>query len=219
MFGNSREVASSQRQAHPRLVEIVGRHLREPFRKPISDASRAAFDALAARVEDASRPLVLDAGCGTGASTLALARRHREAFVVGVDKSRARLEVGQRALACAGDVANALLLRCDLVDLWLLAARAGMRFERQYLLYPNPWPKPEYVMRRWPGHPVLPAILACGGSIELRTNWDVYALEWAEALRVAGREACVELPIPDGLTPFEAKYAASGHRLWRVESP
>lgn len=216
MFANSREVASSQRGAHPRLVEIVERHLREPFRKPVSDASRAAFDALVARLDDAARPCVLDAGCGTGASTLALARRHREAFVVGIDKSQARLDVGRRALACVDDVPNARLLRCDLVDFWLLAARAGLRFERQYLLYPNPWPKPEYVMRRWAGHPVLPAILACGGALELRTNWDVYAQEWAAALRVAGREACVEALAADGLTPFEVKYAASGHGLWRV---
>ncbi|HJU38280.1 MAG TPA: hypothetical protein VJ724_01810, partial [Tahibacter sp.] len=128
----------------------------------------------------------------------------------------ARLDVGLRALARDAAAANVVLLRCELVDFWLLALHAGWTFERQYLLYPNPWPKPEYVMRRWPGHPVLPAILACGGAFELRTNWDVYAIEWAQALRVAGREARVDAFEGEGLTPFEAKYAASGHALWRV---
>ena len=218
MFGNSREVASSQTGPHPRLVEIVARHARETYRKPVSASAQAAFASLAARVGGDARPRVLDAGCGTGASTLALARRHRGALVIGVDKSQARLDTGRQLLARADDAMNAILLRCDLVDFWLLAARAGWRFERQYLLYPNPWPKPEYVMRRWPGHPVLPAILACGGTLELRTNWDVYAAEWAEALRVLGPEACVETLAPDGLSPFEVKYAASGHRLWRVKA-
>jgi tRNA G46 methylase TrmB len=216
MFANSRTVDSGQRDVHPRLVEIVAKHWRETYRKPVADVSRAAFDTLAARLAGDARPRVLDAGCGTGASTLALARRHRDAVVIGVDKSADRLGVGQRALAREADAANAILLRCELVDFWLLAASAGWRFERQYLLYPNPWPKAEYVMRRWGGHPVLPALIACGGALELRTNWDVYAREWALALRVVGREACVEAFDGEGLTPFESKYAASGHGLWRV---
>ena len=218
MFGNSREVASGQREAHPRLAEIVRRHLETPFRKPPSETSRRAFDVLAAQLAGDSRPRVLDSGCGTGASTLELARRHRDAVVIGVDKSQARLDAGLRHFE-RSEVNNAALLRCDLVDFWLLAAQAAWRFEAQYFLYPNPWPKPEYVMRRWPGHAVLPSVLACGGVFELRTNWEVYAREWALALDVAGRETVVEPLVSEGLTPFETKYATSGHALWRVLSP
>jgi tRNA G46 methylase TrmB len=103
------------------------------------------------------------------------------------------------------------------VDFWQLAAESALCCKRQLLLYPNPWPKPEHLKRRWHAHPVLPAILALGGVIELRTNWRVYAEEFAEALRLAGVEArCEKFAVDEApLTPFERKYAASGHDLWR----
>jgi hypothetical protein len=80
-------------------------------------------------------------------------------------------------------------------------------------------------MRRWHAHPVLPALLALGDTIELRTNWRVYADEFVMALCDAGWSAtCVTFspanPLPaistsPGLTAFERKYAASGQALWR----
>jgi tRNA (guanine-N7-)-methyltransferase len=220
MFANSRPVDSRQHGMHPRLAAIVQRHLDHPFRKPVADHSRRAFDGLAAALADDPRPRVLDSGCGTGASTLQLARAHADAVVIGVDKSARRLQTGQRGIAQASAPDNAVLLRCDLVDFWLLAAAAGWRFAAQYLLYPNPWPKPEHVQRRWGAHPVLPSLLACGGQVELRTNWKTYAEEWALALGVARIvatvAACDDVYAP--LTPFEAKYRASGHALWRVQA-
>jgi tRNA G46 methylase TrmB len=150
---------------------------------------------------------------------LRLAQRHADALVIGVDKSAHRLQTGARALGVAGSPRNALLLRCDVVDFWLLAAAAGWRFAAQYLLYPNPWPKPEHVQRRWPGHPVLPALLACGGTLELRTNWKIYADEWCLALdlaNIAWHMDCLNEPEP--LSPFESKYHASAHTLWRVQT-
>jgi len=221
MFANSRPVTSSQSGPHPRLAELVQRHLRQVFRRPVGEPSRRAFDTLAAMLAGDTRPRVLDAGCGTGVSTVQLARRHADAVVIGVDKSAQRLAVGLRALAAADAPANAWLLRCDLVDFWTLAAAAGWRFAAQYLLYPNPWPKPEHVQRRWPAHPVLPALLACGGSLELRTNWAIYAEEWSVALGLAGRSWQVDgldEPAEAALSPFEAKYRASAHPLWRVRA-
>lgn len=219
MFANSRSVDSRQAGVHPRLVVLVQRHLTHPFRRPVADHSRHAFDGLAGRLAGDPRPRVLDAGCGTGASTLRLARLYPDAIVIGVDKSAHRLQTGQRDAAAAGAPGNALLLRCDLVDFWLLAAAARWRFAAQYLLYPNPWPKPEHVQRRWGAHPVLPSLLACGGRLELRTNWKIYAEEWSLALALAGREAPLEVyddAAQPALSPFEAKYRASGHVLWRV---
>lgn len=219
MFANSSKVDSRQQQVHPRLDELVLRHLQSPFRKPAAAASAQAFAQFAAALAGDTRPRILDAGCGTGASTLVLARRHPQALLLGVDKSAQRLQKGERAAAQPGAPENVRLLRCDLVDFWLLAAAAGWRFARQYLLYPNPWPKPGHVMRRWPAHPVLPALLEAGGALELRCNWQPYALEWCRALSLAGRPwhmDCLPATEDGALTPFEAKYRASGHTLWRV---
>jgi tRNA (guanine-N7-)-methyltransferase len=217
MFANSREVSSSQVAAHPRLDEIVARHLREPFRREPSALGRHAFASVVARL--ARAPFILDAGCGTGASTLALAREFPQDLVLGVDKSAARLAVGQRQLVLGESHTNVILLHCELVDFWQLAAATGLRCRRQFLLYPNPWPKPEHLLRRWHAHPVLPALLALGGRIELRSNWQVYAAEFACALQIAGAATEIDSFVAEhALTPFERKYAASGHSLWRVRT-
>jgi len=55
--------------------------------------------------------------------------------------------------------------------------------------------------------------------IELRTNWRVYAEEFALALDIAGVANISEAFVPEEpLTPFERKYQASGHELWRCRS-
>jgi len=214
MRANSRPIRSRQTGPHPRLREIVTRHLDDDFRRCPGENGRRAFADVADRL--AADAFVLDAGCGTGASTFVLASRHPNRLVLGIDKSAARLAVGRREIASGAAPGNAVLLRCELVDFWQLAAAAGLRCERQYLLYPNPWPKPEQFMRRWHAHPVLPALLALGGAIELRTNWRVYAEEFAEALRLAGQAVlCETITADDPLTPFERKYSASGHQLSR----
>jgi tRNA (guanine-N7-)-methyltransferase len=135
-----------------------------------------------------------------------------------VDQSAERLARGGRKLATALP-ANALLLRADVTDLWALMREAGWQLSHHYLLYPNPWPKAEHLQRRWSGHPRLPDLLALGGRLELRTNWETYAREFARALALAGHSAEVAplAVVPEeALTPFERKYAASGHGLWRL---
>lgn len=214
MFANSRLIQSNQYAAHPRLRQIVLRHLGAPYLRVPSEAGRRAFASVSEQLAHA--PFVLDAGCGTGASTLALARLHTDALVIGVDKSAARLAVGERLIAAGGTPENALLLHCELVDFWQLAVAAGLRCQRQYLLYPNPWPKAEQLKRRWHAHPVFPAMLKLGGDFELRTNWQIYAEEFALALDAVGAQSRLESFSPsEALTPFERKYAASGHVLWR----
>jgi tRNA (guanine-N7-)-methyltransferase len=217
MFANSRQIQSAQITPHPRLQEIVRKHLATPYQRQPSDAGTRAFAGISGEL--AQKPFVLDSGCGTGASTIALAREFPDRLVLGVDKSAARLATGQRLIDADSAPANARLLHCELVDFWQLAAAAGLRCERQYLLYPNPWPKSEHLMRRWHGHPVFPAILALGGAIELRTNWRVYAEEFSLALQIARvANSCEAFTSDEPLTPFERKYQASGHALWRVRA-
>lgn len=211
---NSRVVESSQTACHIALEEIVQKHLAHDFRKPVSEHSRTAFLKAEEVLRRADCPVVLDTGCGTGESTVQLAQRHPGALVIGIDKSAHRL---YRSAAHTGVAGNYLLLRADLVDFWRLTAEAGWPVQKQYLLYPNPWPKPDHLMRRWHGHPVFGSILATGGEIEVRSNWRVYVEEFATACAVAaGMRGDIETFHPvEYLTPFERKYALSGQELYR----
>ena len=209
----SSPVTSRQTGPHPRLAETVAKHAANPWKRPVADHARPVFSSLAAEVASWHGPLVLDTGCGTGMSTAVLARRYPDCRVLGVDKSVSRLDKHEELPA------NARLVRLDLEDFWLLAAEAGWQFARQCFFYPNPWPKPEQRLRRWPFHPVLPVALRCGGIWELRTNWEVYALEFAQAFgQLTGTTPATERwwpAVPETL--FEKKYLASGHSLWQWE--
>ncbi|MDR0379537.1 MAG: SAM-dependent methyltransferase, partial [Candidatus Accumulibacter sp.] len=75
-----------------------------------------------------------------------------------------------------------------------------------------------HLARRWHGHPVFPTLLALGGVLECRGNWHVYIDEFCSAVGIlTGRETRREIFIPTSpLTPFERKYHASGHTLYRA---
>jgi tRNA G46 methylase TrmB len=208
MFGNSTPVRSTQTTIHPRLSEVVRRHLAEPYRRPLSAERVAAFEALRPRLGDGGQ-WVLDAGCGTAASAPVLRQRLGRP-VLAVDKSAVRLA---RAPELGTD--GGAVVRGDLVDLWSWAEQRGIRFAACYLLYPNPWPKPQQLMRRWYAHPVWPAILATTRYLEVRSNWPLYALECAQALELSGWTPLLDGVDPGApeLSPFERKYRASGHPL------
>jgi tRNA (guanine-N7-)-methyltransferase len=201
---------------HEHLAQQVSRHATSVFRKPVTDYNRAAFDnSLAAWRDHGSMPLILDAGCGVGLSTLHLARQFPAHFVIGVDQSADRLA---RKVQWPGDPpANCIHVRADLVDYWRLLQQAGIGLARHYILYPNPWPKKQHLGRRWHGHPVFPTIVALGGAFECRSNWRIYVEECAAALtQLSGVDVPVEsLDAQQPITPFEEKYRASSHALWR----
>lgn len=216
-FGCSRCVTSSQEGVHRDLERLVRRHLAHPFLRPIGEVSRRAVDQ--ALEQGQGRPLILDSGCGVGESTAALGERFPDAWVIGIDKSAARLGKA-KALP-----ANAVVIRADLVDAWRQLRGRGVRLSRHFLLYPNPWPKVAHLARRWHGHPVFPDLLALGGGLELRSNWQIYVEEMCVAVAVAGVQPATTAPRWESfepnepLTPFERKYRASGHALYRVQIP
>lgn len=219
MFANSSPISSAQTAIHEQLFTLVDRHARTRFLKPILDYNRQAFDlSLAAWKQAGEAPLIIDAGCGVGLSTLHLAARYSDHFVIGIDQSADRLA---RMTAWQGEApSNLIRVRADLVDYWRLMAMTGIRPARHYILYPNPWPKIGHVARRWHGHPVFPTIVALGGELECRSNWRIYIDEFAAALqRLSGyATACEPFEPQSPITPFEHKYLVSGHRLWRCRA-
>jgi tRNA G46 methylase TrmB len=209
--GNSRAVHSSQAGVHPRLPALVARHLKAAWRKPPQPADAPALAALDEALAAHRGPLVLDSFCGTGQSTALLARRHANALVIGIDKSAHRLHRHR------GD-GSYLLLQAHCEAVWQHLYSAGHRLAAHYLLYPNPWPKPGQLARRVHGHPALPTLLALGGQLELRSNWQLYVEEFGVALNIAGYPSRVARLTMSGesLTRFEEKYRNSGHALWHL---
>lgn len=219
MYANSSPITSAQTAVHEQLPAVVARHAANAFRKPVMTHNRAAFDASIACWQAAGdMPLILDAGCGVGLSTRHLAAQFPDHFVIGVDQSAHRLTrntVWDSALP-----ANFMLVRADLVDYWRLMHAAGIRLARHFLLYPNPWPKIGQLGRRWHGHPVFPTIVALSDQLECRSNWPIYIEEFANAVtQLTARDMQCEPFIASApITPFEQKYQASGHALWRCKA-
>ena len=196
------------------LTEIVETHFTSVWQPPIAAHSAAAFDAVREQVEASSLPLVSDSCCGTGDSTRYLATAFADAFVIGVDKSAHRL--GRHR---GSEAENYVMVRADVNDFWRLAAEAAWQPVRHYLLYPNPYPKASQVRKRWYASSAFPSLIKLGGLLTVRTNWSLYAEEFACALNVAGfnasrREVKNEAPI----TAFETKYQERGHDLYEVVS-
>jgi tRNA G46 methylase TrmB len=211
---NINKVISNQTGIHDKLEDIVNKHRQTTFKKPIAEHTQRAFDEVADIVQRSAQPLIVDSGCGTALSTRHIALTYPEHRVLGIDRSFTRLNKEYNA-----DLPeNALLVQADLVDFWRLVNNAGWVIDRHYLLFPNPYPKSVHLKRRWHAHPVFPDLLALGGVLELRTNWGLYAEEFAKALSMYGYAATVDtysLQVP--WTLFEKKYAQDGQALYRCQ--
>jgi tRNA (guanine-N7-)-methyltransferase len=204
MHSNSSPVTSSQTGIHDQLRQLVARHALTEFRKPIADYNRVAFDSSMDAWQTAGAPpLILDAGCGVGLSTMNLAAQFPDHFVIGVNQSADRLS--RKTPWPEPPPSNYRHLRADLVDYWRLLFDAGVRPARHTLLYPNPWPKVGQLARRWHGHAVFPAIVALGGRIECRSNWRIYIEEFASALSqmTSATVCCEQHQTVAPITPFE----------------
>lgn len=114
--------------------------------RPIAAHTQRAFEGVLKWHERhrEKRPLVFDAGCGTGRSTIRLARMLPAYDVVGIDRSEERLdrtEAYRKFRGLPEAVENALLVRAELADFWRLCLNNKVWPEHQFILYPNPYPK------------------------------------------------------------------------------
>ncbi len=226
----SKEIKSAQTTVHSKLEQVLNRHTKNTWKAPIKEHTKTAFRALLDVCSDElDAGFILDSGCGTGTSSLRLAEQNPERLVIGIAQSPQRLGRGELS---AGDkanlesqavrVKNCILLRAEAADFWRLLAQENLVPDEIKIYYPNPWPKPTHLLRRWHGHPVFPLLLKLGAPIEARSNWKIYLDEFALAAQLLGNSALVveELgseSFEDGfVSPFEKKYFNSGHSLWRV---
>ncbi|MBR4917009.1 MAG: hypothetical protein IKZ45_08035 [Fibrobacter sp.] len=241
-----RAVTTNQEGIFENLEKVVRKYALSSYLRPIADHTREAFAQAVAFVEkfySSAEPsvgngtaykVILDSGCGTGESTVNIALAHPGIPVIGIDKSVARLSKAGSSTTPP----NAFHIRAELLDFWRLAldeVTAG-RWQIPYhaLYYPNPWPKQSEATRRFHLHPIFPTFLQLGETIELRTNWEIYAREFAMAAGVSsggdndgGRDddagnktpraiSCEAFQPEQPITAFERKYNEARQQLWRV---
>lgn len=234
----ARSVTSNQIELYKNLEAVVRKYAATTFLRPVAGHTREAFE----RVSDFVRgfnasgcaELVLDSGCGTGESTLHLAKKFPNVPVIGIDKSAVRLSKAgnERQLEVSAGAscdipANAFWVRAELLDFWRLAlekVEAGeWKILHHALYYPNPWPKESEATRRFHLHPIFPTLLRLSPVTELRTNWEIYAREFAEAAHVLGDALSLKFNVELGAfdpenpeTAFERKYKEARQQLWRT---
>ncbi len=243
---HAKEVWSNQEGPFKDLEKLVRKYACTPYLRPIADHTRLAFadaelfiaDFYATRpAQSAPLPVILDSGCGTGESTFHLAQQFPDYPVIGIDKSAVRLDKAKRN---NGDLPqpmpqNAFLIRAELIDFWRLTQekiKAGQwAIPYHAIYYPNPWPKQSEAGRRFHLHPIFPTLMGLAQTTELRTNWEIYAQEFAQAVRIlqktpvrdcfpSSRVAmtinCEAFEPEQPITAFERKYKEACQQLWRV---
>lgn len=239
-MNGARSVTSNQDSIHKDLEKNVRKYARTQYMRPIALHTQEAFEqarekicSWAGQSDIATIPVVLDSGCGTGESTVHLARRFPDCAVLGIDKSEIRIgKSGDPSHAGPeGIPANAFWIRAELLDFWRLVLDNRWDVRYHAVFYPNPWPKQSECTRRFHMHPIFPAMIQLAPVTELRTNWEIYAQEFCSAANVLREEsgtvpelaglcrlqAALSAYTPDNAeTAFERKYAAAGQPLWRV---
>jgi tRNA (guanine-N7-)-methyltransferase len=126
-------------------------------------------------------PVVLEIGCGSGTSTLAMAKDEPDVDVIAVDIYRR----GLAQLLCAMDregVGNIRLIRGNAIDvLQRLIAPASLAGVRVF--FPDPWPKARHHKRRFLQPSTIGLIadrLLPGGVLHAATDHPGYAEQIAE---------------------------------------
>ena len=214
---SSSNVESNQTEVHDKVGEIVQKHWRTQFQKPIAEHNQRAYQQAIAAINKPS--IIFDSGCGNGNSTLKLAAQYPDSFIIGIDKSLSRLTQQADKSCHSLNNRNFILIRADLIDFWRLAANDKIALLRHFILYPNPWPKKNHLKRRWHASPLFKTIVALGGQLEIRSNWPRYIDEFSTALttqRFTSQKKLLEIHNDQWLSDFEKKYHKSQHSLWQL---
>lgn len=220
----ARCIETNQTGVHEDLVKVVAKHKKSDFKRPIAKHTLEAFNSMLEWLSDWQGELIIDACCGVGESTINIANQFPCAKVVGIDKSNARLHKHKSYVSLALD--NYLLLQADLNDFWRLidthieTKSPKWHIVKQYILYPNPYPKKAQLGKRWHGSALFPTIINVANNIEVRSNWRLYLEEFMLAAECYGLKGHIEKLEEHSdnaaYTPFERKYLAANQTCFKL---
>ena len=203
---------------HQLVERHVAQHATYLSKEPIAKHTEAAFQTAAEFARSRATPLIIDAGCGTGRSTLKLAERYPDHTIIGVDAGGAPVEgatsAGQRVIIKSGT--GGLLAPLERFK----------RFEGRGDICIEPTcRKARMLKQRFQGHASLPSLLqACGHKLTVRASWRTYLDEFSVAfaspswsIRPDASERTLQLSdLRDPLTLFERKYATAGVPVYEL---
>ncbi|WP_404424607.1 tRNA (guanosine(46)-N7)-methyltransferase TrmB [Nibricoccus sp. IMCC34717] len=142
----------------------------------------------------------LEIGCGHGHFLTAYAEAHPDELCVGIDIILDRIERAERKRTRAG-LEQLQIIRAEALE-FLDALPEGVRWDRIFILFPDPWPKrrhhknrllqPDFLTR-------LAATAAPGAQLCFRTDHEGY---FADALATVRDHPLWRLA-PDAAWPFE----------------
>jgi len=242
----ARSIITNQTCVHDDLLKVLAKHKQNEFKRPVAEHTVAAFEEMLDWLADWRGDVILDACCGVGESTINIANEYPATKIIGIDKSLARLDKHQsyvaknesvnalsvnpakytKELALTPAPNNYLLLQADLNDFWrllldyMLKQTPKWQITKQYILYPNPYPKKSQLGKRWHGGALFGTILGLCTHIEVRSNWRLYIEEFligAEFYGLSGSiDSISENDIEKAYTPFERKYLAAGQTCFKL---
>jgi tRNA G46 methylase TrmB len=220
MKNESNNVWSTQNGPNENLLKTLNRYDKELYQRPIAEFSKKTFKDILEQVNTfGNKVIVLDICCGTGESTFNQAKIYPNNLIIGIDKSLSRLERNNSFKTELPE--NVLLVRGEVFDLYYLFYEAVKQNKlsvlKQFILYPNPWPKEKHFKRRFSGNPITPFIFGIDSEIELRSNWKVYLEEFCLAAKFYGRKnTTLDSFTPEKtITAFEKKFLDSNHVLYK----
>ena len=217
MKSSSKPVTASSYVSDEDLIAIASKFSLENYRRPSEEKDKIK---IVLKEKLCGKDVIFDTGCGVGESSYLLALENPDKVVLGVDKSVSRIE--RKNTFKQSLPGNLVLIQADLQDVWPalyeLQEQGALKVCKQYILYPNPWPKLKGVKRRWYANPMLSFILGLNCVIEIRSNWKKYLEDSSTVVQhIAKRECAMEEFVPKGfLTPFERKYHLSSQSLYKL---
>lgn len=173
------------------LAERITAERRAQLRRQIS----TYFDKLVP-----GRRRVLEIGCGHGHFLTAYACAFPDHDCLGIDYSRERIEKARRKVE-RNRVANAHFLLGAVQDL-LAVLPDTLKFDRVFILFPDPWPKRRHRKNRLMQPPFLDQLatfVRAGGELFFRTDHEEY---FAQARSVVAEHPQWRL-LTDFAWPFE----------------
>lgn len=212
MENNSKSITDYNLLSRDKIFEIISRYDLKS-QKPLSDNLNLIKDEI---IGMGYEELIIDAFCGIGESTYKIAKANPDQLVIGFDKSLSRIE--RKNKFKKESVKNLLIFQADIFDIYQVFFEIKkinrLRIIKQFIMYPNPWPKLKNKKKRVYLNNVIPYIFAQESEIEVRSNWGRFLVEFSMVAEFYNFNFSFEkLEGKPFMTPFEKKYYLSGQSL------